>query len=86
MLGYFTDARNEYVNSTKIKPVHFYDHVNKGLALDDLGMQREAIISYDEALKIVPTDYKTWINKGVAYDKAKGIRERNGMLRQGDRH
>lgn len=44
-----------------------WELLNKGVSLDNLGLHREAIQSYDEAIRLSPRDAKVYNNRGTAY-------------------
>jgi tetratricopeptide (TPR) repeat protein len=44
---------------------------NKGLVLETMNRNQEAIAAYDQALKLTPDDYNTWTNRGFALYKLK---------------
>ncbi len=68
--------KKEYLNSIdcldkslEINPKSVISLINKGVALDELGKDSDAIIYYNKALEINPKDELAWYNKGHALEK-----------------
>ena len=56
----------ETITPPKIEDLEAWELNNKGVALVNLGRDKEAITCYDEAIRINPGDALVWTNKGVA--------------------